>query len=209
MIPDDPDDIIRTVRDFSSRFDVVFTTGGIGPTHDDLTVHCVAAALQSEVIHHPGIVERLEAHFGAALTEGQRRLARVPECSELVGGEGGAWPTIRAKNVYIFPGIPDLFRAKFQGIEHLLGGVVATCSSLQLDARESDIVGPLEAVVARHPAVEIGSYPRLEGTRWLVRLTVESVSAADVHAAHSDLEQTFAGRVIAATPPHSAAKSDG
>src|SRR5436190_19287983 len=109
VIPDEVDVIAGTVRDFSRTFDIVFTSGGVGPTHDDVTIEGVARAMDVPVVRHPVLVELLERYYrgrGIDLTEARLKMAEVPDGAELVAGESLLFPAVVMRNVYILPGVP-------------------------------------------------------------------------------------------------------
>jgi molybdenum cofactor synthesis domain-containing protein len=200
FIGDDLDEIAATVRTFSARYDFVCTTGGIGPTHDDLTVAGVARAFGRGVSEHPTLLALLDAHLGAAVTEGHRRMARVPEGAELVAGDG-RWPTMKVDNVYIFPGVPALLARKFAAIEAAFVGTPLWLGELLAKADEAEICEALDAAVARHGDVAIGSYPQLNGKTWTLRLTAEAATAEAAAAALRDLAALLGERVLEVRAP--------
>src|SRR5882724_8868527 len=112
MLPDDIELLAKEVRALSSEFDVVFTSGGVGPTHDDVTIAAVARAFGLEVEEDPKLAELLRGVYGERITDAHLLMARVPAGSELRGAPEVEWPTPVAKNVWMLPGIPDLFRLK-------------------------------------------------------------------------------------------------
>ncbi|PKN58134.1 MAG: competence/damage-inducible protein A [Deltaproteobacteria bacterium HGW-Deltaproteobacteria-14] len=202
FIEDDRAAIGATVRRMADAYDVVCTTGGIGPTHDDVTIDGVAAGLGVQVSESPELVRAIEATLGPRMLPGHRRMARIPDGAvTLPTGGRVAWPLIRLANVWIFPGIPWLVRAKFGDLaRHLGSGPTTWLGALQLCAQEADIVEALDALVLRHGATEIGSYPAWSEGRWTVRLTVEGTAEAAVHAAWTDLKGTFAATLRTEEP---------
>src|SRR5213593_4935174 len=110
VIPDDVDVIAAEVAAAHRAWDVVFTSGGVGPTHDDVTIEGVARAMGVAVVRHPLLVGILEKHFGAQLNEAHLKIAEMPEGGQLVGHESVRFPTILMRNVYILPGVPEIFR---------------------------------------------------------------------------------------------------
>ena len=116
VIPDEVQLIAEMVAEFSRDFDVVFTSGGVGPTHDDVTIEGVARAMAVPVIRHPTLVELLERYYRGKVTEAALRMAEIPEGAELVGGETVRFPTVLMHNVYVLPGVPEIFRAKFEAL---------------------------------------------------------------------------------------------
>jgi len=188
FIPDDIEDIAATVATFSDRFDLVFTSGGVGPTHDDRTMEGIARAFGTRVIEHPELAAALRAFFGDKLTEKNMRLAEVPEGAELVGQEVEVkWPVARYRNVYILPGVPALFRRKFLAIKEQFRGEPFVVERVYCNADEGTLAAPLEEVVAEHPSVSIGSYPRFDEPDFRVLLTIEARDAAAVRAARDAL----------------------
>jgi len=107
--------IADEVRAFSGQFDIVFTSGGVGPTHDDVTLEGVARAMGVPVVRHPTLVGLLERYYGGSVTEASLRMAEVPEGAELVG-QSLRFPTILMGNVYVLPGVPEIFRQKFEAL---------------------------------------------------------------------------------------------
>src|SRR4030095_540523 len=100
-IPDDVEEVAAAVRELSARFDHVFTSGGVGPTHDDVTIAGVALAFDAPIVRHPNLEARLKAYFGADVDESRLRMADVPEGAELLIAEETRWPMLRVKNVFI------------------------------------------------------------------------------------------------------------
>src|SRR5512145_666026 len=116
VIPDEVQLIAEVVAEFSRDFDVVFTSGGVGPTHDDVTIEGVARAMAVPVVRHPALVALLERYYRGAVTGAALRMAEIPDGAELVGGEIVRFPTVLMRNVYVLPGVPEIFRAKFDAI---------------------------------------------------------------------------------------------
>src|SRR5262250_2457921 len=125
VIPDEIQLIAQEVAAFSRAHDVVFTSGGVGPTHDDVTIEGVALAMGAKVVRHPMLVGLLERHFKDRLNESHLKMAEIPEGAELVGGETIRFPTVLMGNVYVLPGVPEIFRQKFDAIRR---STSRTCS---------------------------------------------------------------------------------
>jgi molybdenum cofactor synthesis domain-containing protein len=193
VIADDLDDIGATVRRFAERYDHVFTSGGVGPTHDDLTIAGIAAGFGVAVERHPELLARVQAHWGAALAPANHRLADVPAGSELIYGGDPTWPAVRFRNVFIFPGVPALFRKKFKQVRPLLSTLATPLATAQVIAtcEEGELAPLLDAVVAAYPAVKLGSYPRFEA-RFHVLVTFEGPDATLVEAARTQLAAALA-----------------
>jgi len=161
VVPDDVATIAAEVRALSAAHDAVFTSGGVGPTHDDVTVEAVAAAFGARVVEAPAMAELLRAHYRERLTEGHLRMALVPEGAALETTDDVRWPTIRMRNVWLMPGIPEVFRMKIAVLEQALPrGVAFVSHAVYTRLEESDIKPLLDAVVAGFPDVAVGSYPK-------------------------------------------------
>jgi molybdenum cofactor synthesis domain-containing protein len=207
-IPDELDDIAATVRDASARFDHVFTSGGIGPTHDDLTIAGIARGFGTTVVRAPELELRVRAYWGDRLVETNLRLADIPAGAELVYGERGAegrdnvvWPVVAYRNVYILPGVPALFRKKFADIRDRFRVTPATTARVYLDADEGEIANDLDAVVAAFPGVKLGSYPRIHEVEFKVLITLEGRDPVEVAAAFAKLVERLGKRVVKVEAP--------
>lgn len=184
MVVDDIDVIAEEVRSLSRSHDVVFTSGGVGPTHDDLTIQGVARAFDTEVEIHPAVEELIRAHFGDRVTPGHLLMARVPRGCDMVEGEGIRWPTVLMKNVWVLPGVPEVFRLKLTvATARLSGGKPFVSRSVHTHIDEALLVPLLDAVVARFPQVEVGSYPRWADPDCRTMLTFDGLDAEAVEAA--------------------------
>ena len=201
VIPDVIDEIAATVADFAARFDHVFTSGGVGPTHDDVTMAGIAQGFATRVVREPTLEDRVRSYWGAKLSAPNLRLADVPEGAELVYGKDQVWPVVAYRNVYILPGVPTLFRRKFVDIRDRFRAEPMTVARIYLDAEEGSIAGDLDAVVAAFPAVRIGSYPRFSERDFKVLITLEAHGAADVAGALALMIERFGTRVVRHEPP--------
>ena len=171
--------IASAVRELSERHSYLFTTGGIGPTHDDVTVEAVAQAFQVALVRDPTL-ERLirGSHPTGQPTPSQLRMALVPEGADLVGGDS-PWPTVRKENVYLFPGIPPYFRRRLDALREQLRTTPFVRCLLHTVLGEGALAEPLNEVVARFPRVEVGSYPAVERTDYRVRVSFEGRDRGD------------------------------
>lgn len=183
MVLDDVDTIMDEVRVLSNGYDVVFTTGGVGPTHDDVTIEAVAKAFGRRVVRAPAFEALLRELYGSRLTDAHLRMADVPEGAELVANDQVRWPTVCIANVYVFPGIPEIFRAKFPVLRERFRQEPWHLRMVFTTLDEGVLKGPLDQVVARFPKVQVGSYPKLSDPEYHVKLTLESKDRAAVDAA--------------------------
>ena len=176
VIPDIPEAIIATVNEVRAKFDYVFTTGGIGPTHDDITAECIARAFGVPLIQNPEARAILEDFYGAAeLNPGRLRMANTPEGASLIVNPVSKAPGFQIGNVFVMAGIPRVMRAMFEALApRLKGGRPLLSHSFTLDLPESVMAPGLGAVQDEHPGVEIGSYPFQQDGRFGVRLVLRS-----------------------------------
>ena len=187
IVGDEMDDIVREVRFCSEKHDYVFTSGGVGPTHDDLTMAAVAAAFDLPLERDPVIEAMVHQHWGPAVTEAALKLADLPQGARLVRTKGSMLPGVVLRNIFILPGIPKLFRAKLRDLSQELEGEALSLSAVKLRADESSVASILNQVVAAHPAVQIGSYPRMDDPEYTVRVTLEALDPDAVKRALNQL----------------------
>ena len=160
VIPDQREAIVSTLRRLSPQFEAVITSGGIGPTHDDITMSCVAEAFGVKLVEHPETLERMMAYYGGErLNPGRRRMARLPEGAEpIVCGKTLA-PGARLGNVYVLAGVPDIFASQLEVILPEFGGRPFHRIELEVKLPESRYAAALSSLQERFQDVEIGSYP--------------------------------------------------
>jgi molybdenum cofactor synthesis domain-containing protein len=159
VVRDEPAAIIRHVNEARREFTYVFTTGGIGPTHDDITAECVAQAFGVPLDLNTDAVERLQ-RSGRPLNEARLKMARIPRGAELVDNPVSNAPGFRIENVFVFAGIPSIARAMFvNAIPHLARAAPIVSASVDAFMREGDFADALTAIQQRYPPIEIGSYP--------------------------------------------------
>lgn len=184
VCPDDEATIVSDLRALAAAHDVVFTSGGVGPTHDDITVPSVARAFDRPLVRDPELARMIREHFGDRTTEGHLRMADLPEGGELVSSEEIPWPVIRVENVYVMPGVPEIFRIKFGLVRDRLGaGSPLVSRAIYTRCDEGVIAELLERVEREHPGVLIGSYPRFRDPDHQVKLTFDGRDDALVLAA--------------------------
>jgi len=184
VIGDDCKAIAAEVAACSEKYDVVITSGGVGPTHDDCTVRAVADAFGVEVVRHPDIEAMIRTYWGDRFTESALRMAEMPEGSRLFYGDDGLLPLVVYENVYLFPGVPRLFAAKVPSLRSELSGTPKVVHGVYLNSDESRIAPLVGQVAEECPKVKVGSYPRFgEGRDHRLWISLEGVDADDVAAA--------------------------
>lgn len=187
IIPDELDTIAQAVRECAGSFDYVFTSGGVGPTHDDMTIAGVARAFNRPVVRHPQLEAMLRSHFGDGIDEARLRLADIPDGSGLLYDKGMRWPLLVTENVFVLPGVPELFRSKFEAIRERFRAEPFFVSTIYTREDEFDIAPRLDRVAAEYPDVEIGSYPNFTSDEYRVKLTIESKEATAVEQVRAAL----------------------
>jgi molybdenum cofactor synthesis domain-containing protein len=181
MVPDDTDLIAAEVRQLAGEHSVVFTSGGVGPTHDDVTIEGVARAFGARVVSSPLMESMLRAHYRERCTEGHLRMALVPEGADLASNAEVTWPTVVMRNVWVLPGIPEVFKMKLAVVrERLAGGAPFVSRAVYTKMDEGELKPLLDRVVAAHPDVEVGSYPKWAGPTYRTKLTFDGSDASSV-----------------------------
>lgn len=193
VISDDADTIVATVREMSGRYTHVFTSGGIGPTHDDITAEAVAAAFDRPIDVREDARALLAAHYdktGKELNAARLRMARIPDGAALIENPVSIAPGFTIENVHVMAGVPSVFRAMVASVlPALTGGAPILSESLRIVRPEGEIAGPLGELAAAYPALSFGSYPFIDkgvfGANVVVRgteaeLLTEAVAALRV-----------------------------
>ncbi|NWF53100.1 MAG: competence/damage-inducible protein A [Nitrospirae bacterium] len=196
VIPDDVKEIANEVREFSERFDYVFTSGGIGPTHDDVTIEGIAKAFDVKITLNKVIKKFLYKRFGKHLTSEQLKIAKVPEGAELIKNGTVKFPIILFRNVYILPGIPEFLEKKFFVIEKLFDEPPFLLKKIYIKEYEPEIAPYLNQMVKRHKDVKIGSYPVVGNRDYYVMVTLESKDDKSLNLALNDILQKIPRRKV-------------
>jgi len=186
VVPDVEDEIVAALNAVRARYDYVFTTGGIGPTHDDITVDAVAKALGVGVIIHPearAILERYYGGRGLELTEARLRMARTPDGAELIPNRMSGAPGIRIGNLFVMAGVPHITAGMLDALTgQLEGGAPLVARTIGAWSPESEVADLLRQGEKDHPGVVIGSYPFFRDGKVGANFVIRSTSAADVAA---------------------------
>ncbi|NIA69596.1 competence/damage-inducible protein A [Pelagibius litoralis] len=195
VVPDDEAVIVSTLNEVRRRFDYVFTTGGIGPTHDDITAECVAKAFGVPLIVNPEARAILEAHYEAGqLNEARLRMARTPEGADLIDNPVSKAPGFQMENVFVMAGIPAIMQAMFQSLRHrLVGGAPLQSRTVTLALGEGTIAAALGKIQDQFPSVEIGSYPFNRNGNFGVRVVLRSTEEDQLEQACGVMDTMIAG----------------
>ncbi|HYI64016.1 MAG TPA: molybdopterin-binding protein [Allosphingosinicella sp.] len=202
VVPDDLEKIAAAVNALRASYDYLFTTGGIGPTHDDITVDAIAAALGVAVVVHPKARAMLEAYYASrgGVTGARLRMARVPEGAELIENRMSGAPGIRHGNVFILAGVPHIATLMLEALSgQLEGGRPLLSRTIGCWAPESEVADLLGETERAHPACQIGSYPFFREGRVGANFVIRSPEEAAIEACAADLiaRLVAAGREVA------------
>ena len=183
--------IVKAVNELRAAHDYLFTTGGIGPTHDDITVDAIAAAFSVGVVVHPEARRILQDYFeprGLELTDARLRMARVPEGAELIPNPHSGAPGVRMGNVYILAGIPHVAERMLEALDgQLEGGQPMVSETVGAYAAESDVADLLRETEQEHPGVAIGSYPFMKDGHFGANFVMRSQDGALARRCSDDL----------------------
>ncbi|WP_368185273.1 competence/damage-inducible protein A [Aestuariibius sp. HNIBRBA575] len=196
VVSDDPGAIADAVTALRSRFDHVFTTGGIGPTHDDITADCVAAAFGVHVGVRDDARALLQAHYdrsGQDLNQARLRMARIPDGAVLIDNPISTAPGFSLENVHVMAGVPNIFQAMLAGLlPRLTGGAPLLSQTLRVERGEGDIAGPFAALAEEFTDLSFGSYPFTHNGIYGSNLVVRGTDASRLDAAMVRLSEVFA-----------------
>ena len=188
--------IVDAVRSLSKSFDHVFTSGGIGPTHDDITADCIAEAFGVDIDVRDDARALLEAHYartGGTLNAARLRMARIPQGAKLIENPVSTAPGFQLHNVHVMAGVPAVFQAMVQSVLPLLsGGAPLITESLRIERGEGDIAGPLADLAERFTDLSFGSYPFQQNGRFGANVVIRGTDGARVRAALNLLREVFA-----------------
>src|SRR5208282_5207749 len=177
VVPDEIPLIAQEVAYCSARFDIVITSGGVGPTHDDLTMEGVAAAFKRKIVIDPELERLIRHYFTDRVNAAGLKMAEVPEGAVLNEAGDIRFPTVQIENVYVLPGIPQLFEAKLNALKPRFATDPYFLRTIYTTATEGVIAEHLNACLAQFPELLLGSYPRIGNPDYRVKLTLESKNA--------------------------------
>ena len=195
VVSDDRAAIVSAVRALSQAFDHVFTSGGIGPTHDDITADCIAEAFGRSIGVRDDARALLGAHYARQNMEfnaARQRMARIPEGAALIDNPVSIAPGFTLENVHVMAGVPSVFTAMVASVlPKLTGGQPLLSQSLRLMRGEGEIAEPLGALAERYPALSIGSYPFQRDGIYGANIVIRGTNGVEVDAAMTELSKLF------------------
>ena len=199
VVGDIKEEIVGALNTLRDRYDYVLTTGGIGPTHDDITADCVAAAFGVELYEHPEILAMMTERWKGELTPARRRMARVPAGGSLVRNPVAGPPGFQIGNVFVMAGVPQVMRGMLEDVGwRLKGGAVVLSRNVRVDGSgEGVIAEPLETVAKAHPELSLGSYPFFGPEGYGSNLVIRGRDAGELDAVVVELVAALSAAGIA------------
>ena len=191
IIPDIENDIINKVKAYSERYDYVFTTGGIGPTHDDITTASIAKAFNVNVVRNKDAVDRMEKHYQhSKLSEARLKMADIPEGATLINNHVSGAPAFQINNVFVLAGVPEIMRSMFDSlIEYLVSGPAILTASVCTNLTESKLASGMSKIQEKYQEVSIGSYPFFKQENLGVNIVLRSTDKGLLLSQHKLIEE--------------------
>ena len=196
VVPDELAAIAEEVAYCASHFDFVITSGGVGPTHDDITMEGVAIAFNRKLIQHPELARLINQHMGERANAASLRMAEVPEGAVLNDAGDIRFPTVQVENVYVLPGIPQLFESKLNALKPRLGADPYYMHAIYTNSVESTLAEHLNATLLVYPQLMLGSYPKIGHPEYRVKLTLESKDSDYLERALRHLLELIPGDAV-------------
>ncbi|MDF2368262.1 competence/damage-inducible protein A [Sneathiella sp.] len=200
VVPDIEAEIVAAVNALRAKFDYIFTTGGIGPTHDDITADSIAAAFNVGIDHHPEAMALLTRHYetsGIEFNDARKRMARIPDGASLINNPVSKAPGFRIENVYVMAGVPTIMQAMFEEIApQILGGPKVLSRTIGAGLPEGRVAEKLGALQKIYPDVSMGSYPYFRQGEVGTNLVLRSIDKAMLDAAYDALAAYLKGEGV-------------
>ncbi len=174
VIPDEIEPICREIAQFAAAYDYVFTSGGVGPTHDDVTIEGICRAMGVAVTRDARLVSLLEGFYKGKLNAARLKMAEVPEGAELLAADSLVFPVVAIRNVYVFPGVPEIFRQKFEAIKERFREPPFHLRNVFVRIGEGSLADFLNDLLKAYPLLMLGSYPEFSNPDYKVKVTLES-----------------------------------
>ena len=189
VIPDIEKKIVYTINELRKKFDYVFTTGGIGPTHDDITANSISKAFGVKYSIHPEAFKILESYYKLGeFNEGRQRMARTPSGAKLILNPTSGAPGFAIENVFCLPGVPSILKSMLGGLKNeISGGKPKLSQTINLNTVESEIAEPLANIQNNNKEVEIGSYPFFKAGKLGVAIVIRSIDKSKIDICNSQI----------------------
>jgi len=196
VVSDNAPAIVTAVKQLSEAYEHVFTSGGIGPTHDDITADCIAEAFGKHIDVRADAAALLQAHYdnaGQEFNDARKRMARIPNDATLIDNPVSVAPGFRLENVYVMAGVPSVFQAMVASVlPTLTGGAPLLSQTLRIERGEGDIAGPLAELAEEFSDLSIGSYPYQRNGAYGSNIVIRGTDGARIDAAITKLSDHFA-----------------
>lgn len=196
VVADDHAAIVAALNDLRGRYDHVFTSGGIGPTHDDITADAIAAAFGVAITHRADAMALMQANYdrqGLPFNEARQRMARIPDTATLIDNPVSIAPGFTVQNVHVMAGVPRIFEAMLAGVlSQIARGQPLLSRTLRVNRGEGDIATPFATFAAQHPDLQMGSYPFNSNGSFGTNLVIRGVDAARLDDALAALDRLLA-----------------
>lgn len=191
VIPDIEDEIVAVIDDCRKQYDYIFTTGGIGPTHDDITAASVARLFGTTLVRNAAAVAAMNKYYEAGkLNEARLKMADIPAGAQLIDNPVSGAPGFQLENVFVLPGVPMIMQAMFDGItDRLTGGAPVLTENLVTGLTEGVIAPGLGLIQAGHPRLTIGSYPYFRGGKLGVNIVIRTIDREELNKAAGEIRK--------------------
>lgn len=174
VCPDEIDIIARELDELRGAYDLVFTSGGVGPTHDDVTIEGVARSFERPVVQSEAVAKMIQHYYGDRTTEAHLRMANMPEGAEMIRSSDAPWPTVVIENVFVLPGVPEIFELKFSDLRKRLDdGREFHSEAVYTLSGEGEIASLLERIAEAFPGVMVGSYVKWKADDYRTKVTFD------------------------------------
>ncbi|MCK0143973.1 molybdopterin-binding protein [Aliiroseovarius sp. F20344] len=195
VVSDDAQAIVAAVKALAGSYDHVFTSGGIGPTHDDITADCIACAFDDHIDIRKDAYDLLAAHYAASgreFNDARQRMARIPDRATLIDNPVSIAPGFTLENVHVMAGVPSVFQAMVDSVlPTLTGGAPLISRSVRINRGEGDIAGPLGELAQQHDTLSFGSYPFIENGAYGANIVIRGTDPSQLDQATRALQDLF------------------
>jgi molybdenum cofactor synthesis domain-containing protein len=190
IVADIKEQIVSTLQRLHQTYDAVITSGGIGPTHDDITMQSIADSFNVPLLEHTETITLMTDFYGSdALTESRRRMARLPQGAKPIICGQSICPGALLNNVYVFAGVPHIFASQLESVLGDFGGQAFIRQEIEVALAESSFAAELSDIQSQHPDIEIGSYPARCGNKPVGKICISGIDSKKIKQAQNQIEQ--------------------